>query len=223
MAVEARGTSQECSHCGGNVPKTLADRIHRCPCGYTADRHANAARVILARGLGRSFGEGAGSPRCPKIREAAGLDRAECHERPFPAPGRRSRPVPRSPKGEGREAKRRLGRRLSARLEISCEVLGASELALGRAEDLDDLLWDGPLLHTDGLCHPAAPAAEFREARRSETRLVTSSQPGVLPSSWADGGRPSGRRNSVGRDHLRTHARPSEIRLRWPERAFPRG
>jgi transposase len=72
-AVEARGSSQECSECGGVVPKTLADRIHRCPCGYEADRDVNSARVILGRGLGRSFGEGAGSHRCPKIREAAGL------------------------------------------------------------------------------------------------------------------------------------------------------
>ena len=72
-AVEARGTSQECSNCGGKAPKTLADRIHRCPCGYVADRDMNAARVILARGLGRSFGEGAGSHRRPRIREAAGL------------------------------------------------------------------------------------------------------------------------------------------------------
>ncbi len=73
MAVEARGSSQECSDCGGEVPKTLADRIHRCPCGYEADRDVNSARVILGRGLGRSFGEGTGSHRCPTIREAAGL------------------------------------------------------------------------------------------------------------------------------------------------------
>lgn len=72
-AVEARGTSQECSNCGGTVRKTLADRNHQCPCGYVADRDVNAARVILARGLGRSFGEGAGRHRCPEIREAAGL------------------------------------------------------------------------------------------------------------------------------------------------------
>lgn len=72
-AVEARGTSQECSQCGGTVRKTLAIRIHRCPCGYVADRDVNAARVILARGLDRSFGEGAGRLGCPTIREAAGL------------------------------------------------------------------------------------------------------------------------------------------------------
>lgn len=72
-AVEARGTSQECSQCGGRVPKTLVVRIHRCPCGEVVDRDVNAARVILCRGLGRSFGEGVGRHQRPKIREAAGL------------------------------------------------------------------------------------------------------------------------------------------------------
>lgn len=74
MAVEARGSSQECAECGVDVRKDLSERIHRCwNCGYVADRDVNAARVVLARGLGRSFGEGAGRNRRPKIREAAGL------------------------------------------------------------------------------------------------------------------------------------------------------
>lgn len=73
MAVEARGTSQECAECGKTVRKTLAERVHACPCGYVADRDVNAARVILARGLGRPIGEGVRSKAPPKIREAAGL------------------------------------------------------------------------------------------------------------------------------------------------------
>lgn len=74
MAVEARGTSQECAECGVDVLKDPGERIHRCwNCGYVEDRDVNAARVILARGLGRAFGEGAGSNKRPKIREAAGL------------------------------------------------------------------------------------------------------------------------------------------------------
>lgn len=74
IAVEARGTSQECSGCGMAVRKTLGERIHRCwKCGLVMDRDENAARNILARGLGRPIGEGACSNAPPMIREAAGL------------------------------------------------------------------------------------------------------------------------------------------------------
>ena len=74
MAVEVRGTSQECSECGVIVQKPLSERIHRCwKCGLVLDRDVNAARVILKRGLGRPIGEGAGSQLVPMIREAAPL------------------------------------------------------------------------------------------------------------------------------------------------------
>lgn len=73
IAMEARGTSQECV-CGEPVPKDLSVRIHRCPkCGLVEDRDVVSARVILARGLGRPIGEDAGRNRRPTIREAAGL------------------------------------------------------------------------------------------------------------------------------------------------------
>lgn len=53
VAVDPRGTSQECSECGCEVHKTLAVRVHDCPhCGYVADRDINAARNILQR-MGR--------------------------------------------------------------------------------------------------------------------------------------------------------------------------
>ena len=56
--VSPRGTSQTCSGCGCEVPKTLAVRVHVCPhCGLVLDRDVNAARVILSRA---SFGPGAG-------------------------------------------------------------------------------------------------------------------------------------------------------------------
>lgn len=42
-------TSQLCSACGKNVPKTLAVRVHRCGCGLVMDRDQNAARNILER------------------------------------------------------------------------------------------------------------------------------------------------------------------------------
>lgn len=48
--VSARGTSQDCSGCGATVPKTLAERVHRCPsCGLAIDRDINAARNVLQR------------------------------------------------------------------------------------------------------------------------------------------------------------------------------
>lgn len=49
VAVDPRGTSQECSECGRTVPKLLSERTHSCECGYVADRDENAARNILRR------------------------------------------------------------------------------------------------------------------------------------------------------------------------------
>ena len=52
VQVDPQYTSQNCSHCDKLVPKTLSERIHRCPhCGYTADRDVNAALNILKRAL----------------------------------------------------------------------------------------------------------------------------------------------------------------------------
>jgi len=46
--VDPRGTSQDCSHCGNKVPKTLAQRWHRCTyCGVVMDRDLNASKNIL--------------------------------------------------------------------------------------------------------------------------------------------------------------------------------
>lgn len=56
VAVDPRGTSQVCSNCGcePEVRKTLSDRVHSCPCGYTADRDVNAARNILMVATGEA-------------------------------------------------------------------------------------------------------------------------------------------------------------------------
>jgi len=51
VEVDPRNTSQECSACGRVVPKTLSDRVHRCGCGYVADRDENAAKNVLARAI----------------------------------------------------------------------------------------------------------------------------------------------------------------------------
>jgi putative transposase len=50
--VDARGTSQECPECGGEVKKDLSIRIHRCPhCGYTTHRDVAAGQNIRNRGI----------------------------------------------------------------------------------------------------------------------------------------------------------------------------
>lgn len=50
--VNPHNTSQVCSECGQIVKKTLAERVHRCDCGYVADRDVNAARNILKKAKG---------------------------------------------------------------------------------------------------------------------------------------------------------------------------
>ncbi|NJM69485.1 MAG: transposase [Scytonema sp. RU_4_4] len=52
VAVPPHYTSQNCSHCGKVVKKTLSTRTHTCPhCGHTQDRDWNAARNILEKAL----------------------------------------------------------------------------------------------------------------------------------------------------------------------------
>ncbi|MHC1631452.1 MAG: RNA-guided endonuclease InsQ/TnpB family protein [Methanotrichaceae archaeon] len=60
--VDARYTSQICSNCGIIVPKTLAQRVHRCSkCGLEMDRDVNAAINIMNRSTlgqrGRACGD----------------------------------------------------------------------------------------------------------------------------------------------------------------------
>lgn len=51
VAVDPRGTSQECPQCGEVVRKELRERVHACGCGLVIDRDEAAARVILSRAL----------------------------------------------------------------------------------------------------------------------------------------------------------------------------
>ena len=53
VAVDPRGTSQECSGCGVVVKKGLGVRVHTCTCGRVLDRDTNAAINIKNR-LGQS-------------------------------------------------------------------------------------------------------------------------------------------------------------------------
>ncbi len=46
--VDPYDTTADCSNCGLHVPKTLSERIHKCPnCGFMLDRDWNAAVNIL--------------------------------------------------------------------------------------------------------------------------------------------------------------------------------
>lgn len=47
-----RSTSIDCSGCGERVPKTLAERMHRCDCGLVLCRDVNVAKNILNRTVG---------------------------------------------------------------------------------------------------------------------------------------------------------------------------
>jgi len=51
LGVNPAYTSQMCSSCGQLVPKDLSVRIHKCSCGYIADRDVNAAKNIKRLGL----------------------------------------------------------------------------------------------------------------------------------------------------------------------------
>lgn len=52
VAVDPRGTSQQCSGCGTEVRKGLSDRWHKCPrCSASLDRDINAAINIRRRGV----------------------------------------------------------------------------------------------------------------------------------------------------------------------------
>ena len=51
VAVNPKGTSQECSSCGAEVKKDLSVRTHKCSCGLVMDRDINAAINILHRGI----------------------------------------------------------------------------------------------------------------------------------------------------------------------------
>jgi putative transposase len=74
--VDARGTSQECPECGGEVRKDLSVRVHHCPhCNYTTDRDVAAGQNIRNRGiklistLGHSGTETACADHLPGIGE----------------------------------------------------------------------------------------------------------------------------------------------------------
>ncbi|PLZ85588.1 RNA-guided endonuclease InsQ/TnpB family protein [Fischerella muscicola] len=54
IAVNASGTSQDCSSCGVKVPKKLHERWHSCQCGCSLDRDHNAAINIKNRAVGHS-------------------------------------------------------------------------------------------------------------------------------------------------------------------------
>ncbi len=72
VAVNPKGTSQECSSCGATVEKSLSIRTHRCTCGYEADRDLNAAINILHRGISVAGGKLKQSRMVGRMRDKQG-------------------------------------------------------------------------------------------------------------------------------------------------------
>ena len=72
VAVNPKGTSQECSSCGATVEKPLSVRTHRCSCGYETNRDINAAINILHRGISIAGGKLKQSRMVGRMREKQG-------------------------------------------------------------------------------------------------------------------------------------------------------
>jgi len=88
--VDPQYTSQLCSNCLNLVPKSLDERVHRCPyCGIEMDRDVNAARSILILGLRRAFGDTVpfGAVSCPRSSRGSSRERTSCPYHP-PEDGR---------------------------------------------------------------------------------------------------------------------------------------
>ena len=60
VKTDPRRTSQECPDCGAIARKTLAERMHRCPCGCVMPRDTASAIVIHVRAFGFRPGMGRG-------------------------------------------------------------------------------------------------------------------------------------------------------------------
>ncbi|NET29484.1 MAG: transposase [Okeania sp. SIO1I7] len=74
IAVNPQNTSQDCSNCGGKVPKELNIRTHSCPhCGIVIDRDWNAAINIKNRAVGHSVLKARG------VRRGTGTAKREAH------------------------------------------------------------------------------------------------------------------------------------------------
>lgn len=63
VAVSTRNTTQNCSSCGIRMPKSLADRVHKCTCGLEVDRDWNAAINIKNLGAGHPLSNAFGVRR----------------------------------------------------------------------------------------------------------------------------------------------------------------
>jgi len=73
VRVDPSYTTQDCCVCGFRVPKTLAQRLHKCPeCGAVMDRDYNASVNILRKGLTHLTGGRDGASRTYARGEGSG-------------------------------------------------------------------------------------------------------------------------------------------------------
>jgi putative transposase len=106
--VDARGTSQTCPNCGGEVRKDLSVRVHNCPdCGYITDRDVASAMVIKNRGIAlirSQCGLGVSPSRATGVTPGLGGMETACAD-DLPGAGiNQSRQVSKSRKGKTRKA-----------------------------------------------------------------------------------------------------------------------
>jgi len=114
-AVDARGTSVECSACGGKVPNDLSVRMHVCPrCDLGIGRDVNAARNILGRAVvgpwsGFGIANGEVLPVAPETSGRREVDSALIGLTHYPK-AQPSAALARSGVGKGHGPARRTGR-----------------------------------------------------------------------------------------------------------------
>jgi putative transposase len=93
--VDARGTSQECPECGGEVKKDLSVRVHDCPhCQFKTDRDVAGGLNIRNRGIIAISTPGLGGMETACADVLPGIELAQ------------SRQVSKSPRGKTRKPKK---------------------------------------------------------------------------------------------------------------------
>ena len=91
--VDARGTSQECPECGGEVKKDLSIRVHNClHCGYTTDRDVAAGQNIRDRGIIAISTPGHGGMETACAGDLPGVGEAQSRQVSKPRKGKTRKP-----------------------------------------------------------------------------------------------------------------------------------
>jgi putative transposase len=91
--VDARGTSQQCPECGGEVKKDLSVRTHNCPhCGYQTDRDVAAGQNIRNRGIAHLCTPGLGGMETACADDLPGIEATQSRQVSKPRKGKTRKP-----------------------------------------------------------------------------------------------------------------------------------